>query len=118
MVTARGGRGKMGCLFSLLVFAAVVYFGADVGEVYWRYYRFNDAVQREAQYGTARTNDEIKARLVAFADSLGLPDEATRRLAVQRSANRLVIETAYSDSIIVSFYRREVRFTPSAEIRF
>ena len=118
MVMTRGGRGKLGCLMSLLVFAAVVYFAADVGEVYWRYYRFNDAVQREAQYGTTRTNDEIKGRLIAFADSLGLPDEAARKLDVRRSANRLVIETEYTDSIKVSFYKRVVHFTPSADIRF
>ena len=118
MVMNRGGRGKLGCLMSLLVFAAVIYFAADVGEVYWRYYRFNDAVQREAQYGSARTNDEIRGRLIAYADSLGLPDEASRRLDVRRSANRLVIETEYHDSIKVSFYKRTVRFTPSADHRF
>jgi hypothetical protein len=118
MVRVRGGRGKLGCLLPLLVLAAAIYFGTPVGEVYWRYYRFNDAVQREAQYGTTRTNEEIKGRLVAFADSLGLPDEASRRLDVRRSANRLVIETAWTDSINVPFYKREVRFTPSAELRF
>jgi hypothetical protein len=118
MVNVRGGRGRPGCLLVLLVLAAAVYFGTPVGEVYWRYYRFSDAVRREAQYGTTRTNEEIKGRLVAFADSLGLPDEASRRLEVRRSANRLVIETEWTDSINVPFYKREVRFNPSAENNF
>jgi len=118
MVRARGGRGKLGCLLVLLVLASVVYFGADVGEIYWRYYRFNDAVKLEAQYGTTRTDDEIKRRLIALADSLGLPDDASRRLQVHRSANRLVIATEYTEHIDVPFYRRDVRFTPNAENRF
>ncbi len=118
MVTPRAGRGKLGCLVLLLVLAAVVYFGADVGEVYWRFYRFRDAVEQEAQYGTTRSDDEIKRRLVALADSLGLPEEASRRLKVQRSANRLLIETEYTEHIDVPLYKRELKFAPSAESRF
>ena len=118
MVIPRGGRGKLGCLIVLLLLAGVVYFGADVGEIYWRYYRFRDAVAQEAQYGTTRNDDEIKRRLVALVDSLGLPEEASRRLEVRRSANRLVIETEYTEHIDVPFYTRDVRFAPSAEIRF
>lgn len=118
MVTARGGRGKLGCLLVLLVLASVIYFGADVGEIYFRYYRFNDAVQQEAQYGQVRNDDDIRRRLMALADSLGLPDEASRELVVQRSANRLVIATEYTEHIDVPFYKRDVRFTPNAELRF
>jgi hypothetical protein len=105
-------------LLLLLVIAGVVYFGADVGEIYWRYYRFNDAVQQEAQYATARTDDEIKRRLIALVDSLGLPDEASRRLDVRRSANRLTIQTRYTEHIDVPLYKRDVVFTPNAELRF
>ncbi|MEW5917584.1 MAG: hypothetical protein AB1762_14360 [Gemmatimonadota bacterium] len=118
MVTARGGRGKLGCLLLLLVLASAIYFGADVGEVYWRYYRFNDAVRQEAQYAATRTDEEIKLRLIALADSLGLPDEASRRLDVRRSANRLVIQTSYIEHIDVPLYKRDVRFTPNAELHF
>lgn len=118
MVTSRVGRGKLGCLLLLLVLAAVIYVGADVGEVYWRYYQFRDAVEQEAQYGQTRTDDDIRHRLVALADSLGLPEEAATRLEVRRSANRLVIETEYTEHIDVPLYKRDVKFTPSAELRF
>lgn len=118
MVTPRAGRGKLGCLVLILVLAAIIYVGKDVGEVYWRFYQFRDAVEQEAQYGTTRTDDEIKRRLVALVDSLGLPDEASRRLQVRRSANRLVIETEYTEHIDVPLYKRDVKFAPSAELRF
>ena len=118
MVNGRGGRGKLGCLLVLLVLAAIVYFGADVGEVYFRYYRFNDAVSQEANYGQSRSDDEIKRRLMALADSLGLPEEAGRRLQVHRSANRLVVQTSYTEHIDVPLYKRDVIFTPRGERRF
>lgn len=118
MVTRRTGRGKIGCLLVLLVLGAGVYFGAEVAEVYFRFYRFRDAINQDIQYGTTRTDDELKRHLIAVADSLGLPDEATRRLEIRRSANRLVIQTAYTENIDIPFYKREIRFTPSAESRF
>ncbi len=118
MVIRRDGRGKIGCLLVLLVLAAVFYFGVDVGEVYWRFYRFRDAVEQETQYGTTRTDEEIKRRLVALVDSLGLPEEASRRLEIRRSANRLVVQTAYTEHVDIPFYKRDIRFAPSAESRF
>lgn len=118
MVTGRAGRGKLGCLFTLLIVVAIVYFGVDVGEVYFRYYRFRDAVAQEAQYGTTRADEDIRRRLIALADSLGLPEEAGRRLNVRRSSNRLVIETSYVEHVDVPFYKRDVRFTPRAENTF
>lgn len=118
MVRDRGGRGRLGCLFVLLVLVAIVYFGADVGEIYFRYYRFNDAVQQEAQYGTTRSDDDIKRRLMALADSLGLPEDASRRLRVVRSGNRLTIQTSYVEHIDVPFYTRDVQFTPRADKSF
>ena len=118
MVTPRAGRGKLGCLLLLLVLAAVVYVGVDVAEAYWRYYRFRDAVEQEAQYSTTRSDDDIKRRLVALVDSLGLPEEAGRRLQVRRSANRLVIQTEYTEHIAKPLYKRDIKFAPSAELRF
>ena len=118
MVNERGGRTKLGCLFVLLILAAIVYFGADVGEVYFRYYRFNDAVAQEANYGSTRSDEEIKRRLIALADSLGLPDEASRRLQITRSANRIAIETTYTEHIDVPLYKRDLHFTPRGERRF
>ncbi len=118
MVTTRAGRGKLGCLVLLLLLAAVVYVGVDVGEAYWRYYRFRDAVEQEAQYGSTKTDDDIKRRLIALADSLGLPEDASRRLQVRRSANRLFIQTEYTEHINKPLYKRDIKFAPSAELRF
>jgi hypothetical protein len=118
VVISAAGRGKLGCLLTLLLFVGIIYFGRDVGEVYWRFYQFRDAVEQEAQYGGVRTDDEIRRRLMALADSLGLPEEAGRRLQVHRSANRLTIRTEYTEHIQVPLYKRDLKFTPSAEKGF
>lgn len=118
MVIRREGRGKIGCLLIVALLGAVVYFGSDVAEVYFRFYRFRDAIDQDIQYGTTRTDDEIKRHLVAVADSLGLPEEASKRLEINRSANRLVIQTAYTEHVDVPFYKRDIRFAPRAESRF
>jgi hypothetical protein len=117
-VVAREGLSRLGCLVSVLLLAIIAFVGREAGGVYWNYYRYSDALEQEARYGASRTDDEIRRRLVALADSLGLPAEANLRLEVRRSGNRLTIETAYTDRIELPFYERDVRFRPRAEQRF
>ena len=46
-MTARRGTSRFGCLVSLLLAVTVAYFGANVAEVYLRYFRFRDAMRQE-----------------------------------------------------------------------
>ncbi|MGQ0538776.1 MAG: hypothetical protein ACT4R6_07500 [Gemmatimonadaceae bacterium] len=117
MVNRRRARSTLGCLFALLLAVAVVYFGFDIAEVYWRYYQFDDAVSQETHFGTTRSDAEIKSRLRALADSLGLPEEAGR-IQVQRSANRLVVSTSYTEQVKLPFHTRDFRFAPRAEVSY
>ena len=52
MVTRRG-ESSTGCLVGLLVVSAVIYFGVNIGEIYWRYYQFRDDVRVMARFGLA-----------------------------------------------------------------
>lgn len=117
-MVVRCGRSRIGCLVTILLLVIVAYVGREAGTVYWNYYRYSDAMEQEARYGASRTEDEIRRRLIALADSIGLPAEANLRLEVRRSANRLTIETAYTDRIELPFYHRDIRFRPQAEQRF
>ena len=47
MVTRRRGASTLGCLVMLLLVAAGVYFGVNVGEVYWRYYEYQDDIAQQ-----------------------------------------------------------------------
>ncbi len=59
MVTRRRGASSLGCLFSLLIGAVVIYFGINVGEAYWRYYQFQDDMRQEVRFAANATNDAI-----------------------------------------------------------
>lgn len=114
MVRARRGAGKLGCLFSLLVMVTIGYFAFNIGEVYLRYYTFSDAIAQEVRFASTRTDDAIRRRLSALADSLGLPEEAAR-VRVRRTGNRIRVSADYTEHVELPLFVREFHFAPQAE---
>ena len=112
MVRSRRGASKLGCLFLLLIVAVVAYFGANVGEVYLRYYRYRDAMRQEGRFARQNTDEQIRRHLRSFADSIGLPDEAGH-VSVRRSANRISISADYHEVVELPLFIRSFRFVPS-----
>jgi hypothetical protein len=114
MVTLRRGSSSLGCLFTLLLLAAVGYFGVNVGEVYFRYFQYKDAMRQEVRFA-AHNNDAVIVRhLREQADSLGLPD-AARNVMVQRDGRHIEIEAEYYEHIELPLTVREVYLNPHAE---
>lgn len=114
MVSGRRGASKLGCLFSLLVVVTIGYFAVNIGEVYLRYYAFRDAIEQEVRFAGTRSDDAIRRRLSAIADSLGLPDDAGR-VQLRRTRNRISISADYAEHVELPLFVREFRFQPSAE---
>ena len=114
MVTTRRGASSIGCLFGVLLLAAVVYFGVNVGEAYWRFYQFRDDMQVEARFAGHNTNDVILTRLRAAADSLGLP-EAAGHVIIRRVRGIISIESSYDEPVELPGHVRELHFHPRAE---
>lgn len=112
MVAPRGGASKLGCLVTLLIGAAVAYFGANVAEVYVRFYRFRDAMAQEARFARQNSDDDIRKHLRALADSLDLPEDASQ-VRVRRSANRITISAEYHETVEFPMFVRTLRFAPS-----
>lgn len=112
MVRPRRGAWKLGCLFTLLVCVTVAYFGVNVGEVYYRSYRYRDAMRQEGRFARQNADDVIKRRLRSLADSLGLPEDAGR-VAVRRSANRISISAEYDVVVELPLFVRTLHFAPS-----
>ena len=116
MVTrSRPGRSSLGCLVLLLVLTAVGYFGVNVGEAYWRFYQFQDAMKQEARFAARRTDDAIALRLRAKADSLGLPEQAVKHLRVRRNTRIIRITSEYFETIELPLVVRELHFEPRVE---
>lgn len=114
------GKSRVGCLFSLLLFVSVIYYGIQYFEVYFRYYRMQDEVKTEAQFAPTLADDVIRRRLVARADTLGLP-LGPKQWDIRRSSNPpvITIHAEYDDSVLIELpgYTKvfRFRFTPNAQ---
>jgi hypothetical protein len=116
VVSRATGRSRLGCLVALLALTVALYFGVTIGEVYWKFYRYQDAMQQEARFAQMRTDQAIAGRLASVAESLGLP-EAARQVEVRRdqAARRIYITAVYSDHVEFPAFVRTFHFAPRAE---
>ena len=113
----RKGATKLGCLFSLVIVASVIYFGVNVGKHMWNYYVFKDAMQEEAHFAAHRTDAVIKHRLQALVDSLELP-ESEKNIIVKRSGKMFFIYTEYYDHVEFPLFVKEIHFSPQVQSIF
>ncbi len=113
MVRSRRGAGRIGCLLVLLIITAIGYFGANVGEAYWNFYRYQDRMKSEALFAGHNTDAVIKARIAGFADSLGLPDPANN-VIVRRGEHDIFIYADYEVRVELPGQVRVLHFNPSA----
>jgi len=114
LVISRRGAGSLGCLFSLLITAAVVYFGVNIGGAYWRFYEYQDDMSQLVHFAPRTSNENLILRLRASADSLELPEDAGR-ISVTRTETMLGIEADYDEHIEFPMYARDIHFHPHAE---
>ncbi len=121
MVTPRAGeagKAKLGCLVSVLVAVAGLYVVKDFGTVYWRYYQMQDEVKSQADFAPSLSDAAIRDRLVATADTLGLPLGPTE-WTVRRQPSGITIHAEYTDSVVLEVlsWRKVIymHFAPGAE---
>ncbi|HEX9729784.1 MAG TPA: hypothetical protein VGA37_14900 [Gemmatimonadales bacterium] len=109
---------RTGCLFGLLVVAAVAYWGADIGSKQIRYVRMRDSMKEQARFATNLDDAVIRRRLRATAESLNLPVEAQRITIRRRSRPReVVISTSWQDTLSLPFYQYILPRSPEVRER-
>ena len=114
MVRARSGRSTLGCLFTLLLAVTAAYFAFNLAEPHWRYYQYKDAMAQAARFADQTSDAEIRRTLLAKADSLGLPAEASV-LRFNRTANSIIIWTEYEELVELPGFSRTFVFQPRVE---
>lgn len=116
MTRNRRGAGSTGCLVSLLVFVGLLYYGVNIGEVFFRYYRFLDEIKTQARLAAALDDGTIRRRLQAAIQDIGLPDSAGApgRLLIRRSASprEIRVETSYSEAVSLPLFNHIFVFHP------
>jgi hypothetical protein len=112
----RRGAGTFGCLFTLLLFAGSLYFGLPVGHSYWRYTRLRDEMKTTVRFAQTIADDQMVRQILLMVDQLELPREA-RRIRVTRNPNsrRIMIQTAWTEELVLPFLTREIRYNPRVE---
>jgi hypothetical protein len=111
-VVNRRGASRIGCLLPLLLLAVAAYFAIDVGNAYFRFYQFKDAMGQEARFAFTRTDDQITGHLSALADSLELPPGA-ELITISRSGNLITISSDYDEVIKLPMKKeRVIHFHP------
>ncbi|MGI8549148.1 MAG: hypothetical protein ACR2M1_17805 [Gemmatimonadaceae bacterium] len=106
----------MGCLSWLLVLAIAGYIGAHVGQPYFRYYHYRDAISQRIRFAAVRNDADLHKDIFASADSLGLPQDAYN-LNMVRDSSAVSVSAAYNDTWSLFNYMRTVPFTIRAEQR-
>jgi len=98
-----------------LLFAAVVYFGLNIGEHYFNFYQYQDAMRQEARFSYERTDEQITKHLSALADTLELPVDANL-ITILRSTSNVNISSDYDEVIRLPFKQERVlHFHPSGD---
>jgi hypothetical protein len=120
MVTARRtrqrGASTLGCVFSLLLFIAAVYYGVNIGRLWLRYYQLVDEMDSQARLAPSLTDPVIRRRLSGKVEELGLPPEANKFVITRSGKPRvIIIETEYSDSVDLPLFKHTFVFKPRAE---
>ena len=103
----RRGVSTLGCLVPLLLLAVVAYFGFPAAEAYFKFYQYKDAMGQEARFASTQTDEHIKRRLVALADSLEMPTGA-ELVSIDRTSGTITISTEYDEIIRLPFNKEKV----------
>jgi hypothetical protein len=113
------GRGRLGCLFALLLIVTVLYYGLPVVKLYWDYYQLVDEMRSNARFASTMTDDEMMRRLRLAADLLDLPPDAKRYFVIRRSSSppTVAIRTQYRETIELPFHRRVITLRPAVVVR-
>lgn len=114
MVAGRRGASSTGCLMSLLLFVAVLYYGVNIGEVWFRYYRLVDEMKTQVRLAAALDDGTIRRRLQAAVQDIGLPDSAGTRIVIVRTAmpREIRVETRYSEGVRLPLFHHTFNFHP------
>src|SRR4029077_14329079 len=104
------GASSTGCLFSLMVFVGLLYYGVNVGEVFFRYYRLLDEMDSQARIASGLDNGTITRRLAVAVQESGLPDSAAH-IVVRRTLTprEITIATDYSETVDLPFFKHTDR---------
>ena len=113
-VPGRRGASALGCLVTLILFAAAAYYGIHIGGVYLRFYQLQDDMEQQARFAGQFTDDAIRTRILSQADSL-LGQRPILKIDRGGRYNRIVIEARYSETVNLPGFKHTFVLRPRVE---
>jgi hypothetical protein len=110
----RRGASGLGCLVLLALLVGALYYGVHIGRVYMRFYELQDEMHQQARFASQLTDEAIRQRLLARADSLRIPSPVFRIDRGGRSS-RIKIEGHYTERVELPLFRHTFDLRPRAE---
>lgn len=90
----------MGRVIRIGVAALVLYAVWQAGSAYWQYLEIQDRVERIAQFGTGRDDDQVRAAVADAAAELGISLDP-QKIGIRSGENSLSIDAEYERPIRV-----------------
>jgi hypothetical protein len=113
----RKGAANLGFIISLALFAAALYYGVNIGQVYLRYHQLLDGMRSQARLASGLQDEVICRRLGEQADSLFPAGSPRFKITRGGHPNRIVIETEYDDRVNLPFFKYTFVMRPRTEER-
>ncbi len=115
----RSGRVKPTLLLWLVVFAAVGYYGFEIGGVYWRQYRVEDTVSRDLSSAGQVADETIRQRVLGHIADMNLPLTAGSGRFVRTDAPRaLRVSVSYVETVNLLFTEKRIPISLNFERPF
>ena len=113
---SRRGASGFGCLVSLALFVAALYYGVNIGQVYLRYYQVRDGMRTQARLAPSLQDDVIYRRLNGQADSLFVGIAKPHfKITRKNDPRRIIIESEYTDQVDLPLFNHTFVLRPRAE---
>jgi len=112
---SRRGAGWVGFLVSLVLFGTALYYGFNIGQIYFRYYQLLDTMRAEARLAPSLDDGVIEHRLILHADSL-LPGRSPQfKITRGGNPNRITITTEYTERVDLPLFKHSFVLRPRAQ---
>jgi len=109
----RRGASTGGCLLSIVVLMVVLYYGINLGRVWYRYFEIQDRMKAAARYSQNQSDNEIRAQLRSDVIDIGLPRDQIRfQLVRVAHPPSITITSEYQEKIDLPLLKRTLTFRP------
>jgi hypothetical protein len=108
------GKGHLGCLVSILLFAAAIFVSIKLGPVYYQNFNLESEAKNVVSRAGARYMDDeaVLSQLIAIANKNELTLDK-KNIKINRHANQVTIEINYSVPVDFLVFQRDVSFNIS-----